>query len=385
MCVGAGKWCAERGPGVGRRPGPVGPAGRRARGGRQEARLHRRHHVRHGDHARPLLPARRRRPQRHPDRGGAGQALRQRDGLADRRRADPDPRRPRLRDRRLARRPRRAPGRGRADAARPADQPDLRGLHRDHAPADRPRGGRRAPRRSPATSSTRTPGSAARRRPARGPAASTPGGCPPSPSGEGQTPGAYAEFGPLAGAPAATSSGPSRKLARSTFYAMSRWQGKMERKQAFLGRVVDIGAELFAMSAVCVRATAERDTRPEDVELADLFCRQARLRVEALFAALWDNTDVGRRGGGEADPRRPVRRPGGGRRSPRRPTRPGWPAGRPARPPPPDVRRRIPRRDDAVAGAAAPARRRGRPAAARSSRAGCWPWSFHAAAGAAAS
>jgi hypothetical protein len=83
----------------------------------------------------------------------------------------------------------------------------------------------------------------------------------------------------------------SRRLARSTFYAMSRWQGRLERKQGFLGRIVDIGAELYAMSAVCVRARAERDARPEGVELADLFCRQARLRAEALFDALWDNTD----------------------------------------------------------------------------------------------
>ncbi|MEU7995322.1 acyl-CoA dehydrogenase family protein [Micromonospora sp. NPDC049060] len=108
--------------------------------------------------------------------------------------------------------------------------------------------------------------------------------------GRGQRPSAYAEFGPLAGHLRQVERA-SRKLARSTFYAMSRWQGKMERKQAFLGRVVDIGAELFAMSAVCVRAYAERDTRPENVELADLFCRQARVRVDALFAALWDNTD----------------------------------------------------------------------------------------------
>ncbi|GAA2191979.1 acyl-CoA dehydrogenase family protein [Micromonospora lupini] len=108
--------------------------------------------------------------------------------------------------------------------------------------------------------------------------------------GRGQSPSAYAEFGPLA-AHLRQVERSSRKLARSTFYAMSRWQGKMERKQAFLGRVVDIGAELFAMSAVCVRASAERDTRPENVELADLFCRQARVRVDALFAALWDNTD----------------------------------------------------------------------------------------------
>jgi hypothetical protein len=63
----------------------------------------------------------------------------------------------------------------------------------------------------------------------------------------------------------------------------------MEHKQAFLGRLVDIGAELFAMSATVVRATAEN--RPESRELADLFCRQARLRAEALFKQLWDNTD----------------------------------------------------------------------------------------------
>ncbi|MFI7595711.1 acyl-CoA dehydrogenase family protein [Micromonospora sp. NPDC049359] len=108
--------------------------------------------------------------------------------------------------------------------------------------------------------------------------------------GKGQSPSAYAEFGPLAGHLRQVERS-SRKLARSTFYAMSRWQGKMERKQAFLGRIVDIGAELFAMSAVCVRASAERDSHPENVELADLFCRQARVRVDALFAALWDNTD----------------------------------------------------------------------------------------------
>ncbi|PWR07948.1 acyl-CoA dehydrogenase [Micromonospora acroterricola] len=108
--------------------------------------------------------------------------------------------------------------------------------------------------------------------------------------GRGQSPSAYAEFGPLATHLRQVERS-SRKLARSTFYAMSRWQGKMERKQAFLGRVVDIGAELFAMSAVCVRASAERSSRPENVELADLFCRQARVRVDALFTALWDNTD----------------------------------------------------------------------------------------------
>ncbi|MET0415229.1 MAG: acyl-CoA dehydrogenase family protein [Actinoplanes sp.] len=108
--------------------------------------------------------------------------------------------------------------------------------------------------------------------------------------GRGQDPRGYGEFGPLA-AHLRYVERASRKLARSTFYGMSRWQGKLERKQGFLGRVVDIGAELFAMSAVCVRAHAEQSEQPAGMELADLFCRQARLRADALFAALWDNTD----------------------------------------------------------------------------------------------
>ncbi|MFJ9903810.1 acyl-CoA dehydrogenase family protein [Streptomyces sp. NPDC101152] len=86
----------------------------------------------------------------------------------------------------------------------------------------------------------------------------------------------------------------ARKLARSTFYAMSRWQGRMETKQGFLGRVVDIGAELFAMSAACVRAELLRsqgDHGREAYQLADAFCRQARIRVEELFNRLWTNTD----------------------------------------------------------------------------------------------
>ncbi len=106
--------------------------------------------------------------------------------------------------------------------------------------------------------------------------------------GRGQVAGGYGRYGALARHVRFVERA-SRRLARETFYGMSRWRGKMERKQAFLGRVVDIGAELFAMSAACVRATAEG--RPEGRELADLFCRQARLRVRALLAQLWSNTD----------------------------------------------------------------------------------------------
>jgi alkylation response protein AidB-like acyl-CoA dehydrogenase len=116
-------------------------------------------------------------------------------------------------------------------------------------------------------------------------------------TGDGQRPGAYGEFGSLAPHLRYVERA-SRKLARATFYGMARWQGRLERKQGFLGRIVDIGAELFAMSAVCVRAQMDKTTAPEPgqgaaaSELAGLFCTQARLRVEELFGQLWSNCDA---------------------------------------------------------------------------------------------
>jgi hypothetical protein len=108
-------------------------------------------------------------------------------------------------------------------------------------------------------------------------------------TGKGQVPTSFTEFGPLAGHLRYVERA-SRRLARSTFYAMSRWQGRLEHKQRFLGRIVDIGAELFAMTAACVRA--QRDGADGTaVELADAFCLQARVRAEQLFDQLWHNCD----------------------------------------------------------------------------------------------
>ena len=109
--------------------------------------------------------------------------------------------------------------------------------------------------------------------------------------GKGQVPNGYREFGPLA-EHLRYAERASRKLARQTFYGMSRWQAKLEHRQRFLGRIVDIGAELFAISASCVRAQMLRDEHGDSVvELADAFCQQARRRADGLFDRLWDNTD----------------------------------------------------------------------------------------------
>jgi hypothetical protein len=113
-------------------------------------------------------------------------------------------------------------------------------------------------------------------------------------AGQGQRRGSYSDFGPLAEHLRFVERA-SRKQARATFYAMTRYQAKMERKQAFLGRIVDIGAELYAVAAACVYAKTVESEYPERAEqareLADLFCRQARHRAAHLFAALWSNDD----------------------------------------------------------------------------------------------
>ena len=113
--------------------------------------------------------------------------------------------------------------------------------------------------------------------------------------GEGQNPRSFHEFGSLAPHLRFVERS-SRKLARSTFYAMTRWQAELEHKQAVLGRIVDIGAELFAIASSVVYAdTIARehpDRRRAAYDLADLFACQARRRVDALFTALWHNDDA---------------------------------------------------------------------------------------------
>ncbi|MFL5539489.1 MAG: acyl-CoA dehydrogenase family protein [Longimicrobiaceae bacterium] len=110
--------------------------------------------------------------------------------------------------------------------------------------------------------------------------------------GGGQVPGAYGEFGKLAGHVRFIERN-SRKLARNMFYAMGKYQARLEKKGALLGRFVDIGAELYAMSCAVVRARAMADgpNGRQAQQLADVFCRRARLRVKQLFHDVWENAD----------------------------------------------------------------------------------------------
>jgi hypothetical protein len=81
---------------------------------------------------------------------------------------------------------------------------------------------------------------------------------------------------------------------------MMRFGAGLEKRQMVLARLVEIGAELLAMSAACSRAQMLRSNRsPEDrakaasaVQLADVFCRGARRRIKERFRAVFSNDDV---------------------------------------------------------------------------------------------
>ncbi|HEX6134266.1 MAG TPA: acyl-CoA dehydrogenase family protein [Longimicrobiales bacterium] len=112
--------------------------------------------------------------------------------------------------------------------------------------------------------------------------------------GKGRIPGAYGEFGTLARHLRFVERA-SRKLGRTLFLAMTRYGPKLEKKQSVLFRLVDVGAELFAMSCACVHAhnLVKQDPSNRGPEqMADLFCRHSRARVKSIFSNVFDANDA---------------------------------------------------------------------------------------------
>ena len=88
----------------------------------------------------------------------------------------------------------------------------------------------------------------------------------------------------------------SRKLARTLFHSMIRFGPGLEKRQLVLFRLVDVGAELLAISAACARAVAIVKQAPSNrgpIEMADVFSRHAERKVNALFRSVFRNDDVG--------------------------------------------------------------------------------------------
>ncbi|MBX3179029.1 MAG: acyl-CoA dehydrogenase family protein [Candidatus Hydrogenedentes bacterium] len=84
----------------------------------------------------------------------------------------------------------------------------------------------------------------------------------------------------------------ARKLARTMFHTMARYQQKLEREQLIMANFVDIGTDLFVMAALLsyTDALLEKSKHKEELQrVADLFCREARARVKANLKAVRKN------------------------------------------------------------------------------------------------
>ena len=76
---------------------------------------------------------------------------------------------------------------------------------------------------------------------------------------------------------------------------MIRFGPKLEKRQSVLFRLVDVGAELLAISAACSRAVMMTRKDPSNrgpVEMADVFSRLSRRKVNTLFGQVFRNDDV---------------------------------------------------------------------------------------------
>lgn len=89
----------------------------------------------------------------------------------------------------------------------------------------------------------------------------------------------------------------AKKLARSLYHAMVLNGPALEKQQVLLGRFVDIGTELFALTATCARADAQLkeakslEERESLLQLVECFAQHSRLRISRHFAGLHHNAD----------------------------------------------------------------------------------------------
>ncbi|MCW5547409.1 MAG: acyl-CoA dehydrogenase family protein [Opitutaceae bacterium] len=86
----------------------------------------------------------------------------------------------------------------------------------------------------------------------------------------------------------------ARRMARTLFHQMVRFGPKLERRQILLGRIADIGSDLFALAATCVYAQKllnEGDPADKVLALTDDFAVQALARIETNFRGVARNSD----------------------------------------------------------------------------------------------
>jgi hypothetical protein len=79
----------------------------------------------------------------------------------------------------------------------------------------------------------------------------------------------------------------SKKLARVLFHSMIRYGPKLDKQQLLLGRITEIGTELFILGASILRANSEGKNH----EIIDVIYINTKLKVKNLFKDINNNND----------------------------------------------------------------------------------------------
>lgn len=99
----------------------------------------------------------------------------------------------------------------------------------------------------------------------------------------------FSDLSPRLAAHVRWSARTSHRLSRALFHALVLHGAQLDHEELLLGRLVDLGTELFAITAAC--SYAQHLHTPESLELADFFARATRLKIERLFQALHHHAD----------------------------------------------------------------------------------------------
>ena len=81
----------------------------------------------------------------------------------------------------------------------------------------------------------------------------------------------------------------SKKLARTLFHSMLRHGPGLDKQQLLLGRITEIGTELFIIMAAVLKAESSGDDR--EVALADAVFRNGKVKIKEKFTAIRNNND----------------------------------------------------------------------------------------------
>jgi alkylation response protein AidB-like acyl-CoA dehydrogenase len=87
----------------------------------------------------------------------------------------------------------------------------------------------------------------------------------------------------------------SKKLSRKLFHSMARYGPGLDKQQMLLGRLTEIGTELFVISACALRIDSMIKDNPEKkaeyLELMDVVFSEAKIKIKKNFSGMSNNND----------------------------------------------------------------------------------------------